>query len=163
MEQERLKFCVERYDHYYDSINNKATVFLTLGTFITGGLVAGYPTLLEKVNCGICIHLLMGLLLSLGLAIMIIVAWTSVPFLKSGGNSLYYFNDISAIPMSDFGNYSQSVTEADEILDLREQVYQLAAGLSGKFKKLRIAGYLLITQFFLFIPLIIVIISNLKK
>ncbi len=39
MEFERLIFCINRYDHYYDSVNNKSNVFLVISTFIVGGLI----------------------------------------------------------------------------------------------------------------------------
>jgi len=163
MEKERLEFTVGRFDHYYDSINNKSVVFLTLELFITGGLVAAYPTLLEKVNCGVCFHWLIGSILAAGLAIMLIVAWIATPFFGKSKGSLLFFKNIAEQPCNMFEQRSQSETATSALDDLRRQVYELACGLSGKFKKMKTAGVLLITQIFLFIPLIIIIIHNLKK
>lgn len=58
MEKERLLLCISRYDHYYDSVNNKSNVFLTLSIFVVGGLVAGYSTLMDKVACNSYLHFL---------------------------------------------------------------------------------------------------------
>ena len=37
-----LKHTVDRYDHYFDSINNKGNLFLALNTFLLGGIITGY-------------------------------------------------------------------------------------------------------------------------
>ena len=37
---ENLKYTISRYDHYYDSVNSKSNVYLTLMTFLLGGTVA---------------------------------------------------------------------------------------------------------------------------
>lgn len=163
MEQERLKFTIGRFDHYYDSVNNKCTVMLTLNTFIVGGLIAGYPTMLEKVDCGACIHVLMTSLLLIGLAIMITVTKASIPFLGGRSNSLLFWGDIAGITETAFNAQSQNENQADALSDLRSQSYHLARGLRSKFRLLRIVGYLMIIQFLLFIPLFLLIISNLKK
>lgn len=163
MEQERLKFAIGRFDHYCDSVNNKCTVFLTLSTFIVGGLIAGYPVLLDKVECGGCTHLLMSTLLILGLAIMIIVSKASIPYTKGKSNSLLFYGDIADIPLATYAAASTTQDAAKELQDLREQSYYLAKGLKCKFRHLQIVGYLMIIQFALFVPLFIIIICNLKN
>jgi hypothetical protein len=163
MEKERLEFTMGRFDHYYDSINNKSIVFLTLELFITGGLVTAYPTLLAKVNCGTCLHLLMGCILSAGLAIMLIVAWIATPFFGKSTGSLLFFKNIAEQPSNVFEQRSQNETVTSAKDDLRRQVYELACGLSRKFRKMKTAGVLLIIQIALFIPLITMIIIYLKK
>ncbi|HEY9488539.1 MAG TPA: hypothetical protein VIQ51_09410, partial [Chryseosolibacter sp.] len=54
--QEHLRFCIERFDHYYDSVNNKCALFLTVNTFIVGGLMAIHPTLQSTFDCGLWIN-----------------------------------------------------------------------------------------------------------
>lgn len=163
MEKERLLFCIGRYDHYYDSVNNKSSVFLGLSTFIVGGLVAGYFILPEYVNCIPSIYLLMILLIMLGIIIMIVVVKAATPFLSKGSDSLLYFGSVSSFSEDDFCTTSmQSVSIDDELADLRKQVHQLASGLTSKFSKLRLAGILFTIQFVIFIPLLLLIINNLK-
>ncbi len=162
MEKERLKFCIERFDHYYDSINNKSAVFLALSTFIVGGLVAAYPSILSLINCGLFIHIAMLSVIGLGVAIMIIVIIASSPFLTIDDRSLHYFGSIASFSKNQFSDKSGAFTNEDELTDLRSQVYQLSCGLSNKFKRLRIAGGLFTIQFCLFIPLILIIVFNLK-
>lgn len=162
MEKERLQFCINRFDHYYDSVNSKGSVFLALGTFITGGLVAAYPYFLEKVDCTVWIHVLMSLLILLGLSKMIVVILASTPHLSKDSNSLFYFRSIDAMSKESFNQQSINYNEEAELADLRDQVLGLAAGLTGKFEKLKIAGHLFTIQFVLLIPLIILVIINTK-
>jgi len=163
MEKERLKFCIERFDHYYDSVNNKSAVFLGLSTFIVGGLVAAYPSVMNLVNCGAPVHIMMLVVIGLGLAIMIIVVMASTPFLTANTDSIHYFGSISCMTKDQYCNKSSiTLTEEDELTDLREQVHQLSCGLTNKFKRLKLAGRLFTLQFYLFIPLVLLIICNLK-
>lgn len=163
MEKERLKYCIDRFDHYYDSVNNKSSVFLGLSTFIVGGLVAGYFLLDDYVNCGFWAHILMIVLISVGVATMIIVVTAATPFFGKDTDSLHFFGSIGCMEIDGFCTKSEEMIDADtELKDLRIQVHQLACGLQGKFKKLKIAGILFTIQFYLFLPLFIIIICNLK-
>jgi hypothetical protein len=163
MEKERLKFCIERWDHYYDSVNNKSAVFLGLSTFIVGGLVASYPSVLELVNCNFFIHILMLAAIGIGISIMIIVILASTPFLTKDVDSLLYFGAVSCLSSEDYHKKSVlGCSEELELMDFRNQAHQLSVGLAKKFKKLKLAGMLFAIQFSLFIPLIITIILNLK-
>lgn len=162
MEKERLKFCIGRFDHYYDTINNKSSVFLGLSTFIVGGLVAGYPSLIFLINCSFLIHSLMVVLLGIGITIMIIVVLAATPFQGKESESLHFFGSISKMEKEQFCNNSTLCSEEDELKDLRSQVQYLSRGLASKFNKLKWAGRLFTVQFSLFVPLITLIIYNLK-
>ena len=163
MEKERLKYCINRFDQYYDSINSKSSVFLALSTFIVGGLVAGYFAMGTYVSCGVWIHALMSLLIGLGVAIMIIVVLAATPFLTKDRDSLHFYGSIACMDATGFCNKSATpCTDEDELKDLRNQVHQLATGLTGKFKKLKTAGILFAIQFYLFIPLFLMILFNFK-
>jgi hypothetical protein len=162
MEKERLEFCMGRYDHYFDSINNKSNVLLTLEIFIVGGLVTAYPSLLEKVSCNLWLHLNMIILISAGVANLLFITWTSIPFLSKEANSLLYFGAIAQLASDEFQTRSSGASTDAQLNDLRNQVHALATGLYRKFKRLQVAGYLLLFQFAFLIPLIILIIKNLK-
>lgn len=153
---------MERYDHYFDSINNKLNVYLGLSTFIVSGLIAIYPSLLEKVQCGLGTHILMITLLALGLSNMIILLVTSTPYLSRQTGSLLFFADVAAVAESQFRHLSENETDQQAMDDMRSQVHKLAAGLAKKFRRLQIAGLIMMTQFALFIPLVILIINNIK-
>jgi len=162
MEKERLKFCIGRFDHYYDSVNTKSNVLLAFEVFITGGLVSLYPFLLGKVNCTICVHLILGALIALGLSAILIIKIATTPYLSPGSGSLFYFGSIANMSEHQFITRSEQMTDPEELTDLRKQTSALAKGLAGKFHKLRIASIMITIQFALFIPLIILILINLK-
>jgi hypothetical protein len=162
LEKERLQFCINRFDHYYDSINSKGAVFLGLATFILGGLVASYPYLLQNVNSTVWIHILMWLLILLSLLNLLIVISASTPHLSNKRTSMFYFASISSMSKKSFDEQSVSHTPEVEMEDLRDQVHELSIGLTRKFQKLKISGWLFSLQFILFIPLIILIIKNFK-
>ena len=161
-EKDRLKFTIERYDHYYDSINNKCGVFLALSTFIVGGLIAAYPSFLNKVNANIWVHLSTASLIAIGLGIMILVVRASTPFLMDDKDSLFYFHAVGSQSTGVFSQRSKACSAEEELQDLRIQVHQLASGLTAKFRALRVAGILFTVQFLLFIPALILLITNLK-
>lgn len=163
MERERLKFCIARFDHYFDSINNKGTVFLGLETFMIGGLVAAYPFFLGSISCTLAVNILMFSMLMIGLVIMTIVILATTPFLSNDKNSLLYFGSICCLTKEEFEEKSLGLDEKGDLDDLRSQAHHLSKGLESKFQRLRTAGILFLLQFILFIPLIILLILSQQK
>lgn len=160
-EIERLKYTIDRFDHYYDSINSKGALFLALQTFITGGLITSYPLLMKSMNKGIIwMHMNMASLIILGVLILILVVYSTMPYLSKGIESLFYFGSIADQNKDEFYKNSKSLKKKKELNDLRNQVHGLAGGLSKKFEKLSWAGKLFILQFILFIPLVILLMIN---
>ncbi|MCF8350512.1 MAG: DUF5706 domain-containing protein [Bacteroidales bacterium] len=162
MEKERLRFCIDRFDHYYDSINNKCAVFLALGTFVVGGLIASYPYLEEKINFTIFIYSLLALPILMGLLSIILVLVATTPYLSSKKASIYYFNSIAIEKERIFVNNSKNFDSDMELSDLRRQVHGLATGLRKKFYMLRVSGILFTLMFLCIIPLLTMIIINIK-
>lgn len=163
MEKERLKFCIERFDHYYDSINNKSSVFIGLGTFVVGGLIASYPYLQEHVYCSSTLLVLLSISIALAFSAIIIVISASTPYLSKEKSSLYYFYSIAEKKKEIFIDESKQIGEEEELIDLRFQVYGLASGLKKKFIGLRIAAILYTLMFVSMVPLIILILINFKN
>lgn len=163
MEKERLRFCIGRFDQYYDSVNAKSNVQLALGIFVTGGLISLYPWMQQKVNCTLGVHLLLGAEILVGLTAVLLTLLATAPYLASRGTSLHYFGCIARLSERQFANQSQRMTDPEEIEDLRAQVSALAKGLRAKFVKLRIVSWLIIAQFILAIPFIVIVYVNLKK
>mgnify|MGYP007096049578 CR=1 FL=1 len=160
MEKERLEFCVNRFDHYFESINNKGAVYLGLETFIVGGLIAAYPYFIENIKQHCLLNLVLCSSIMIGLSIMIIVILATMPFLNKGTESIFYFGSICCLTHEEFSEKSINVDEKNNLEDLRRQVYHLSHGLQKKFKKLKLASLLFIIQFLFFIPLIFLIILN---
>lgn len=151
-ELDRLEFTITRLDHYFDSVNNKATVYLAINTFLTGGIISILSQISFIAKNELPFILIGSLILLFGLCSLTLLAITSVPFFSGKIESLHYFGSISSCNSKAFHKASKRSTEKSNIKDLREQVYQLSCGLKSKFEKLRIVGFLLIGQFILLLP-----------
>jgi len=160
--QEHLKFCIERFDHYYDSVNNKSALFLAVNTFIVAGLMSIYPNIQLTFECGIWINSFFSIIVFAGLISILMTLSAGIPFLAKPGKSHLYFGSIAAMSLDEFRN-SLSVLSADGLeQDYSTQIHQLSRGLRAKFRRLQWAGYLIFSEFVLAIPFIILLMNNIK-
>lgn len=165
--QNHARFMIQRFDHYYDSVNNKGAFYIGLNTFIFGGLCVGYLNLCDKITpsygfwalfCGIALFNALSIFLTVS-AIM--------PFLTDNRNdnktpSLIFFGGIAKHELSYFKEKFHNAETQTVLDDLVEQVHCLATGLSSKYKNLKNASHFIVAQFFLMFPLFYLIIKNLK-
>lgn len=162
MEKDRLKYTIDRFDHYFDSVNNKTAVYIAINTFITGGIIVlltQTSLICDMTSFGIaCIWVL----LFLGITSLIMLSVASIPFFTIKPHSLYYFGSIAEMEKSEFKNKSKNYTNENELHDLRSQTYVLSKGLTKKFKWLKKAGILLVAQFILLFIILVNILINLK-
>lgn len=160
MEKDRLKYTIDRFDHYFDSVNNKSAVYIAINTFITGGIIALLTQ--TEIVCGMSTigKVSIGVLLFIGVFSLIVLSIASIPFFSKKPDSLYYFGAISKMKGSEFNSTSKNYSEKDELQDLRSQVYILSNGLTTKFSRLKFAGVLLVVQFFLLLPTLYFILIN---
>lgn len=165
---EHAKFIIERFDHYNDSVNNKGAFYIGLNTFLLGGLFAGFASLYKEIEMTYC---LWSLLIGFGLCSILSSILTVIainPFLVSGNKdskkrSLIFFGSVSEYEKE---NYVEAFLQQDEdrkIYDTVNQSWLLARGLTGKYEKLRWAGWLIIAQFILLIPIIYSITKSLLQ
>ncbi|AOW18132.1 hypothetical protein LPB03_12005 [Polaribacter vadi] len=161
MEKDRLKYTINRFDHYFDSVNNKSAVYIAINTFITGGIIV----LLTQTNIVkeliILGQVIVWILLLTGIVNLIVLSIASIPFFSIKPKSIYYFGAISKMTQSEFNKTSKNYTEKEELKDLRSQTFVLSQGLTEKFTKLKLAGLLLVTQFFMLLLIFITILTNL--
>jgi hypothetical protein len=161
MEKDRLIYTINRFDHYFESVNNKTAVYIAINTFILSGVLASY------VNVGKYIkeytgtfNLILCAILGLGLITLIILVLASIPYFSKKPNSLFYFGTIGSLSKDDFIEQSKKYDSKDELKDLRSQVHILSKGLNKKFERLKISGRLLVIQFIGLVPLIIIFLIN---
>lgn len=144
---EETKFIIGRYDHYYDSINNKGNLYLVLNTFIAGGVISGYYALDEKYHFGCFFKylLLLTILINVGSTLLTLLAIKPY-FSKRKGirdNSLYYFGDVAGREIDNYDKTFTKATEEELLRDSLSQVHKLACGLNSKFKKINVASILI--------------------
>ena len=107
MEKDRLQYTIGRFDHYFDSVNNKSAVYIAINTFITGGIIV----LLTQTNL-VCEmsgfgKFCIGFLLLTGVVSLIILSLASIPFFSKKPDSLYYFGSVSQMKESEFSKTSE--------------------------------------------------------
>lgn len=161
-EKERLEFCIQRYDHFFDSVHNKSTVYLTLSTFVLGGLVAGFTQMNNVIEYTTVFKFIYSIPIFFGLITVCLIIYASIPFLSKNSKSIFYFGGVAARMDEDFCSKSRTITQEEEMEDLRNQAHVLASGLLKKYDKLKIAGYLLLAQLISLFTLFIFITINLK-
>jgi hypothetical protein len=164
---EHAKFIVERFDHYYDGVNNKGSFYIGLNTFIFGGICVGYLNLHDKTNANFWIWIFfVGLVICNGLSIFFTIR-ALMPFLKdthrkTESPSLIYFGGIARHELPYFKE-KFNAANADSLLDdLIQQAHCLAIGLDSKYKNLKRASHFVVAQFIVMLPLLFLIIKNLK-
>lgn len=161
MEKERLIYTISRFDHYFDSVNNKTAVYIAINTFVVGSLITSYVTLVKDIiYYSETFQALISISFLLGLVTLIILVNASIPFFSKDSESMYYFGGIGTMKKEEFISCSKTLTTKKELKDLRNQVHTLSLGLTKKFTKLKLAGRLLILQFVLLIPIFTIIIYN---
>lgn len=151
---EELKFIIDRYDHYFDSINNKGNLYLTINTFIIGGVVGGFFTLKTQLHYQFDFFqvILFGTVLLSSLLSFFFTLWAIKPYLnrklKQSKYSLIFFGDVSKCNKSLYDTLWDELSDQKFHNDLRTQSHLLASGLEKKFFRLSIATYTIGFQIF---------------
>jgi len=161
--RQHFQFCIERFDHFYDTVNNKSALFLAINTFIVGGLIAVYPSLLALADIGTWTNSIFTFIIIVGLVSILITLSAAIPFLSKPNASLLYFESIATRSLGDFKTEMSSLLTDHFENDYATQVHELSVGLRNKFRRLQWAGYAIFIEFLLMIPLFILIMNNIKN
>jgi len=164
---EQGKFSIQRYDHYYDTVNNKSAFFIGLNTFILGGICTGYVTLYKEIAFTSWLYFFTGVHLACCLGSILYTLLAMTPFTKDkysndNSTSLLFFGGVAKHTHSHFHQKFLLLDEPTFLEDITKQIHCLSKGLDQKFSRLKIASYFLISQFTLLIPFIYLLIKNLK-
>lgn len=146
---ENLKFIINRYDHYIESVQSKSNLYITLNTFVLTGSVTLFFGYKSDLNCFLALLLLMIILASLTATIYILLA-LNPKIKKSNNESIIFFGNVAERKDdSEYWGVIKNTNKSDFEEDLANQTQQVAAIVCEKHKTLKIAGYLLIAQFIL--------------
>lgn len=160
-EKRRLLYSINRFDHYFESVNNKTAVYLAMNTFLLGGIITGYISVQEHIcQFNSFFNILLMIEMILGTIGLLVLTMASIPYFSKDSDSLYYFGGIGSMDKEKFFDYSKSIGRKDEIQDLRGQVYNLSKGLNTKFIRLKISGWLIFLQFIILAFIILLLIIN---
>ncbi|MBC7524773.1 MAG: hypothetical protein H7239_10075 [Flavobacterium sp.] len=146
-----LKHSIDRYDHYYDSVNNKCSLYLTLTTFLFGGIITGYYTIKDDFFCSNSIIVLIWISLTACLVSIFFVIRGIIPYVskhKAGEKiSVLNYSCVASISNKEFETAYEEMSKSKQMNDYLNQVHLLAKGLHKKFSYLRTASYFLIVVF----------------
>lgn len=161
---EEIKFVINRFDHYYESINNKGNVYLTLNTFGLAGLISGYGYLRINHYFGSVADVLFTLTVLVNLASIALTLWALKPYLisKKFGKkrSLLFFGDVSLYDEESLLASWENINDRSLQKDLLRQVHNLSCGLRTKYNSMLISTWFMMVEIFLAVILAIVLIYN---
>lgn len=167
MKKDELQFTISRYDHFYDSINNKGQFFLALCTFLIGSIGVGFFSIKDLSAISFNLAIVTIFLFAASILTIYFVLKALIPFWgtseKKSIVSLISFEAVRKLKKETFVSKVQHCNETEYEADLARQAHELATGLSRKFHRLKWAGWLLLFQFILIIPFTYLIYQHLKK
>ncbi|MCC6181899.1 MAG: hypothetical protein IT237_08700 [Bacteroidia bacterium] len=150
---EKLKFIVGRYDHYYDSVNNKGNVYLTLNTFLLGGAVTGFYSYLNSNTVSCSLMIIMAITIILNLLSLSTALWAIKPYLNkpsdNANGSLLFFGDVAHYHYNLYQKMFEELDEEKSYNDFIKQTHLLSIGLKNKFTLMKWSTYFLAGQILL--------------
>jgi hypothetical protein len=168
---ELLQFSIGRYDHYFDSVNNKANFWLAFDSFVLGAVVVAYKDFVQplyslkpvsKAACWLDIE--MGVFVLLSLLSIGLILLASYPFTRPPKKlpvssaateapaptdpplSSLYYDHVAIRTIEEFSAHLSQLPLAQLAHDYHRQAHQLSQGLSAKYRRLRQAGWVLFAQ-----------------
>lgn len=152
------QFVIGRYDHYYDSVNNKANFWLAFNSFLIGAVVTTYKDvadMMKNVSCLNTYKTVALLFIVVTTVSIIFIVLGSLPHTSSGGRSIIFFGDVAEIQKATYLNKVTQIDKPSLSNDYNEQVHELAKGLKKKYWYLKWSGRLMLVELGLFIVLIV--------
>ena len=158
------RFIIERYDQYYNNINNKGQFYLGINTLMIGATVSILPKITKYCSQNFGFHLLI-ITFAISCFFSVLITLKAIhPYLKKSNtnrvSSLIFFKSISEYSCSEFHEKFMAQSTPEIKSDLVYQIHALAHGLNIKFKYLRYASCFLTIEFVLGFIIIILISKN---
>ena len=165
---EHTKFLMQRFDQYYNNVNNKGIFYISLNTFILTGITVGYTSLHSKVEPSFWLYFFLITSLICCLASTLFTILSIHPHSKDNHaddekSSLIYFGGIAKHKLPFYKEKFHDQTEENIIDGMLQQVHCLAHGLHSKYFNLKIAGYILFAQLGIILPLLFFSVKNFIK
>ena len=140
IKNEKLEYIISRYDHYYESVNNKGNIYLTVNTFILGGIIGGYFSLQHIYKMGFPMLLLFILAIFFNFASITSTLIALKPYLNkkkdNEDGSAIFFGDVADYHNNNYQKIWENMTDEGWNNDLKKQVTLLACGLKAKYSYL---------------------------
>ena len=161
---ENLKYTISRYDHYYDSVNSKSNVYLTLMTFLLGGTVALFRYAIDQKQLSTLNLVFLIITILIQIKGIMITLWALKPYLKSGtqklNGSVFYFGYVASFTPTEFKQVYDALDYDRNYTDILNQAYQLASGLKKKYFLLFWSTVIIAVQIILLVAIGILLIKK---
>lgn len=148
MDEENLKFIIQRIDLNIANTNTKATILLGINTFIIGGYASNYNQLKQISQWSICMHFciivsIMGIIVSSLLSMMAIIPMFKPSKSKDEKKSGIFFGSISEMSKEDYKEYVEA-TSYDFTDDMYNQIVEVSKISKEKHAGLKSAIYVIV-------------------
>jgi hypothetical protein len=143
-------------------------VYLVVNTFFISAFLGVLPSISSNFMITELTTVVIVIFLILCFASIFIVLLAVSPFLKSGTKngaeaSIFFYESVHGCDKDYYCKKLIDIEEESLQKDVGNQLYCLAEALSGKYKKLMWAGRLIILEFILLIPIVVLLCIHLKK
>lgn len=153
------QFIINRFDHYYANVNNKGSFYVTINTFLIGGIATAYGFIQNTFDINTTLKCLIAIVIISAFVSLALSIFAINPFLKSNNSSKYrtllYFGSVAEMKEHEVIEEYQQLTDESINKDMAHQIFILALGLKKKYNLLKWAGIILASEF-LIIALVIV-------
>lgn len=163
---ENLRYILTRLDGYLESSQNKSNLYLVLNTIVLGGVIT-IITVLKDLNCNWLLKSLLLIIAIASIVSILITLFVINPYTKSAlqnKQSIFFFKDIANIDsLSNCQKMLEDTIKNNEnvlINDISSQIYSVAQGLNSKYKRLRLVGNIIASEFLLLAIWIIILLIN---
>jgi|GEM_PF-5412587 hypothetical protein len=164
---DRSQFLFSRFDKYFDIVNTKGTVYLAINTFFIGAVLSNISNLDKSFNLTELTIATISLFLASCFISTFLVLLAINPFLKSGtkngtASSIFYYGSIAEYEKDVFIKRLECIQNEELRSDVGGQLYCLAEGLKFKYNMLKWSGWVIIGEFLLLIPVLLLLTIHLK-
>jgi|SRR5579863_4451933 len=163
------QYLLTRFDVYTGAVNNKVSFYLTINTFVLGGICLGYTvckgypkTATYDVLMVFTILLLLCCFGSIFFTIGSVAPYLTDNHVKDDRPSLIFFGGVARYQCPEFQQKFGAQTDDAIANDFERQVHSIACGLDRKFKQLKWASNLLLLEYALLIIVIFITFLILK-
>ena len=144
---EQARFVINRYDHFYESINTKGNLYLAINAILIGGIASSYSFLDQKLNFSSGHNVVIaGVVILCAVSLSFTIAAIN-PFTKSspqpGNVSLIHYSQVASLECKYYARKFRNRSESMHLQDMLRQVHILSVGLTRKFERLKYAGWVL--------------------
>lgn len=166
---DHLKLIIQRFDAYVTASNTKAAFLLAFNTFICGGILTGYKTIISlgSKSYQIPINIILILIFVIGVLCLFFVLRAMYPYMNSGNSStdkyhsLIFFKSVSEFSSShDYLKKLKEQSDDDVLEDLAKQIHAVGSGLQKKYQFIEYATTTIYGQLCLILALVAVFIID---